>query len=126
MRGRGRGARGRGRGVCGKGSGRSTISTTPSFLQHIPDEAVSIETMDVGFMERDNFQPSRDTGLHLPEGGNLTELDIFNLFFTDEMVDNLVCGTNDYAQRNKGKKKFLYRVFMLSPLTCDEMRRFCV
>ena len=74
---------GRGRSVCGKGRGRSTISTTPSFLQHTPDEAVSIETMDVGFMERDNFQPSRDTGPHLPEGGYLTELDIFNLFFTN-------------------------------------------
>ena len=109
VQGRGGVVQGRGRGVCGKGSGRSTISTTPSFLQHIPDEAVSIETVDVGFKERDNFQPLRDTGPHLPEGGNLTELDIFNLFFTDEMVDYLVRATNDYAQRSKDKKKFLYR-----------------
>ena len=83
------------------------MSTTPSFLQHIPDEAVSIETVDVGFKERENFQPLRDTGPYLPEGGNLTELDIFNLFFTDEMVDNLVHGTYYYAQWNKDKKKFL-------------------
>ena len=55
------------------------------------------ETVNVGFKEKGNFQPLRDTGPHLPEGAiNLTELDIFNLFFTDEIVNNLVSGTNDY------------------------------
>jgi hypothetical protein len=86
---------------------------------------VPIGTNDDGFEEDDEFSPTRQVGLHLPTASeDLSELDICQLFVTDEVIDHLVCSTNEYVERNKDKKKFQYRLFKLSPLTCDEMRRY--
>lgn len=130
-RGRGRGCgRGRGRGRGG-GHGRQQISVPRNvqsrlrYLEHVPSEAVPIGTNDDGFEEDDEFSPTRQVGLHLPTASeDLSELDICQLFVTDEVIDHLVCSTNEYVERNKDKKKFQYRLFKLSPLTCDEMRRY--
>ena len=136
-RGRGRGqGRGRGRGQGrghGRGGGRGgqqisvprNVQSRLRYLEHVPSEAVPIVTNDDGFEEGDEFSPIRQVGLHLPTTSeDLSELDICQLFVTDEVIDRLVCSTNEYAERNKDKKNFQYRLFKLSPLTCDEMRRY--
>ena len=102
-RGSGRGCgRGSGRGrESGRGCGRNTLGTTPPILQNIPASAKPIEVVDGAYIEYDEFSPIRKVGPQLPDScSNPLELDLFNLYFTDEVIDHLVVATNEYAELN--------------------------
>ena len=96
--------RGSGRGCghgSGRGCGRSKLGTTPPILQNIPASAKPIEVVDGAYIEHDEFSPIHKVGPQLPDScSNPLELDLFNLYFTDEVIDRLVVATNEYAELN--------------------------
>ena len=114
-------SRGRGRGATERGrSGRRT-----PYRDLIPPEATPITVPDDSRSAPPDFNPLRIPGPHLPPGENPTsELDYFRLFFDDEILDNLVVATNDYAEDKKDQVKSMYKRFKLKELTRDEMLAF--
>ena len=92
------------KGSCGRGSnkkGKEPVASAASAEQHF----LSYDDPDVGNplpgFTPPPFTPSREPGVHL-EGPNLRNrmgraLDFFKLFFTDELVGNIVQHTNTYA-----------------------------
>lgn len=53
------------------------------------------------------FLPLRDPGPQLPDG-DLSELDLFRLYITDEVVEHFVEATNEYAEAQKAAKPAMY------------------
>ena len=111
--------RGRGRG-CGIGRIRRSRGTRQGtsfgnrlrqptlFVHNIPPRANNISEKDVGFVEHNDFNPKRTPGPQLPLD-DLSELDIFRLFFDDDILDLLVTSTNAYAlMRYKRLNAYIY------------------
>lgn len=94
----------------------------------LPELARSIEETDDEFEEfkdDDNFCAIREAGPQLPDDGSmLSELDLFGLYIDDEVIERLVEGTKQYAEKQKDSKVPMYRKFKQSPLTAEEMRRY--
>ena len=108
---------GRSGGQPSRGARRPT-----SYLEMIPSCAIPIATLDNNHSAPPDFNPLRVPGPHLPPGTDPTsELDYFRLFFDDEVLDNLVTATNEYAEDKKDQLKSMYRRFIIKPLTRDEM-----
>ena len=128
-RGRGRGHRLRGQSQSqGRLAGRRTTRrrTRAIYTALIPEQAKPISEPDIAFSAWSDFQPLREPGPHLPfpEDHNPTELDLFRLFITDDIVDRLVQATNSYAESRKDAKKSTYQRFKRSILSREEMYRF--
>ena len=97
-----------------------------SYKDLIPKEAVSIEQKDAAFVECSEFLPIREPGPHLPfpEQQHITELDLFGLYITDDMLEHFVDATNSYAESKKESKRSMYRQFKMVPLTKEELLRY--
>ena len=126
-RGRGRGnTRGRGRGTtCGRG--RSNISGRSSYDLGIPPNVNTLQTQDSCFEGMKEFLPLRDIGPQFPASftrDTANELDTFHLFVEDTVTERLVTATEEYAERQRNRKPFMYRMFKLKPLTKEEMMRY--
>ena len=94
-----------------------------SFLSFIPDGAKKIEEIDAAFVKPMDFHPNRQPGPQIPLQGK-TPLDIFQLFFDNEVLEHLVASTNAYAELKKAQKPKSYQRFMLHKLTKEEMLRY--
>ena len=72
------------------------------------------------------FQPEREPGLHLLKSSKLVkELDFFQLFFTDEILEAIVKHTNTYAWLNITKKpSYASEEGCWTETTFPEMKRF--
>jgi hypothetical protein len=69
------------------------------------------------------FAPSREPGPHIPDAYE-SELDVLRLFITDEVAEQFVTATNNYAESKKEEKKAMYLCFKRSVLTKEEIFRF--
>lgn len=69
-----------------------------------PTSANQIEEEDPNHTTPPDFAPIREPGPQLPNMTNPTGLDLFELFFTDEIVQRLVRCTNEYAEKMKHEK----------------------
>ena len=67
--------------------------------------------------------PIHEPGPHLPfpEGQQPSDLDVFRLFVSDDMLEHFVNATNSYAEKKKEEKRNFYRKFKLVPLMKEEM-----
>ena len=89
-RARGAGAPGRGRAAVGRQRGQGRGGPAPVNLSEW-------ENINPGSAPVD-FEPNRAEGLHLPDGFvPENEIDFFNLFFSEDVVESLVSFTNAYA-----------------------------
>lgn len=131
-RGRGRGqrelsrGRGHGHGLRGRRQSRGRGRTRAIYTDLIPEQVKPISEADIAFSAWSDFQPLREPGPHLPfpDDHDPTELDLFHLFITDDIVDRLVQATNSYAESRKDTKKSTYQRFKPSILNREEMYRF--
>ena len=82
-----------------RGSRTSGRQQPTSYTELIPEQAKSISEVDPGFSEWSDFQPLRESGPYLPfpEDHDPTELELFQLFITDDIFDRFVQATNSYA-----------------------------
>lgn len=73
-----------------------------------------------------SFEPNREPGMHLPNDAKLTnELDFFQLFFSDEIIESIVRHTNTYAWLNIGKKpSYAAADGSWTETNSEEMKRF--
>jgi hypothetical protein len=86
---------------------RRTVTSVPHHRQvtkTVPTSANQIEEEDPNHTTPPDFAPIREPGPQLPNMTNPTGLDLFELFFTDEIVQRLVRCTNEYAEKMKHKK----------------------
>jgi hypothetical protein len=92
----------------------------------VPAGAVSISIEDSSAAEPPPFCPLRTPGPHLGEleEKDVRELDLFSLFFTDELVEKMVHCTNLYAESKKDSKPQLYMKFKRHTLTKGEMMQY--
>ena len=114
---------GRGRGRR-RGRGRDTRSGGSSSYLPIPHNAKSLDTEDSTFEGMEDFLTLRDVGPHVAENFNkdiAEELDFFHLYIDNMYVERLVNSTEDYAERNKERKPFMYKLFKMHKLTAEEM-----
>ncbi|XP_020603908.1 piggyBac transposable element-derived protein 4-like [Orbicella faveolata] len=127
------------KGSCGKGSnkkgkkGKEPVASAAPSEQHF----LSYDDPDVGNplpgFTPPPFTPSREPGVHL-EGPNLRNkmvkaLDFFKLYFTDELVGDIVQHTNTYAYIQLGDENSQHRSYGESDgswrdTTPEEMLRF--
>ena len=85
-----------------RGQGRRRIS----YHDLLPNIAKQISERDTSFAEPSEFLPLREPGPHLPfpDGHDVTELDLFQLFMTDDMIGHIVDATISYAEAKKESK----------------------
>ena len=89
-------------------SSGNRIRQPASFIHNIPPCANNILEKDVGFVEHDDFNPKRTPGPQVPLD-DMSELDIFRMFFDDAILDLLVTATNAYAESKKEEKPAMYK-----------------
>ena len=94
---------------------------TGLYLTFIPGGAKKIQEKDAGFIEPDEFQPLRVPGPQV-DLSDKSPLEIFTLFFDDQLLEHLVSSTNVYAQLKKSQKPAMYKRFQLYTLTKEEMQ----
>ena len=121
-RGQIRGTRGRCTRIGGTSRGHQVVRQSGQFTDSIPPCTQKIEERDVRFREHDEFNPQQ-----MPEPqsllDNLSGLDIFSLYFDDEILELLVTSTK-LMQLKKEEKPAMYRRFKQSTLSKQEMLRF--
>ena len=91
-----------------KGCGRSSrAKRVRSYKEMIPKQAKSIDKTDERFVEGSEFLPICEPGPHLPfpEGQQPSDLDVFRLFVSDDMLEHFVKATNSYAEKKKEEKR---------------------
>ena len=124
---RGSGSRG-GRGSRPRGGrGRQAeFANTSQTNEEVPSTSIPISVEDSHHIEPDNFHPLRVPGPYLPEhvDEDPSELDLFQLFIDEHILERLVTSTNDYAEENRHKKPNMYKRFKRHRLTPDEMMRY--
>ena len=103
-----------------------TRQTAPVALNDVPPVAQSLEKDDEAFHQPADFQPKRDPGPHLPEGlmANPGELDLFEMFFDQDILLMIAAATNAYAESKKNQNPLMYRRFKLTALTTEEIMRY--
>lgn len=104
--------RGQGRGG-GRGRGRQSSKGRMQCISYkdlIPNTAKEISERDISFREPSEFLPLREPGPYLPfpDGHDVTELDLLQLFITDDMIGRMVEATNLYAEAKKESKPAMY------------------
>ena len=58
------------------------------------------------------FKPSRSVGVHLPSrSGEWPPYELFKLFFDSEIVNMICDASNEYAERNKSKRRVMYSYY---------------
>lgn len=67
--------------------------------------------------------PLRDPGPQLPDDVK-TELDLFRVYITDDILEHFIETTNDYAEAIKEAQPIMYQRFRKHPLTKAEMLRY--
>ena len=127
VNGRGRGepntgGRGRGRGRGHQGELSSFHDDTQASASNsgkekskplqVPKAAVNISECDTGFQKPDEFCPLRSPGPSLPELNEVSALSLFESFFNDSILDQIVGSTYAYAEAKKDSKKGRYKLFM--------------
>ena len=59
-----------------------------------------------------SFQPLRSVGVHLPPcPSDPSPATLFKMYFDDNIVKQICDASNEYAERNKDKKKQMYQYF---------------
>ena len=118
---RGTGRRGRGRGR-GRGATQSRRRRGQAYVAStIPPNAKPISDEDKEFNNwNSDFMPIREPGPHIQDGCN-SELDLLRLFLPDEILDQFIRATNDYAELKRREKRMMYMRFKRSDLTVDEL-----
>ena len=125
----GHGGSSSGRGRRGRRSGSSSgtsVQRSSQGVEGVPEGSQAISQVDSDYEETDAFNPLRVPGPHLPEsvGDNPSELDLFQLFIDEGVLERLVTSTNEYAEKNRNNKPIMYKRFKHHPLTPDEMMRY--
>jgi hypothetical protein len=94
--------------------------------QGLPLEAISINVEDSSASEPPPFCPLRIPGPYLGEleEKDVKELDLLSLFFTEELIDQMVHCTNLYAESKKDSKPQLYMKFKRHAVTRGEMMQY--
>jgi hypothetical protein len=92
----------------------------------IPQTSISVLVEDSDYTDADDFQLLRVPGPHLPDTvtDDPSELDLFQLFVDNHVLERLVTSTNNYAEKNRSKKPNMYKRFKRHALTHDEMVRY--
>ena len=117
----GRGSRPRG------GRGRQAeFANTSQTNEEVPSTSIPISVEYSHHIEPDDFHPLRVPGPYLPEhvDEDPSELDLFQLFIDEHILERLVTSTNDYAEEIRHKKPNMYKRFERHRLTPDEMMRY--
>ena len=72
------------------------------------------------------FEPQREAGFHFPEDfAPVCELDFFELFFSDEVIQTIADHTNDYADMHiLGKLAYAQPDGSWHPTSSEEIRKF--
>ena len=99
-----RARRGTYRGSHGQGRG---IRQTTSYRDILTSEATTISVEDKDFSQWTEFMPLKELRPHLPMN-NLAELDLLQLYRTDEVLEQFVKATNAYAEAKKATKRAMY------------------
>lgn len=93
----------------GKGSsGTSGRKRTGSA--RLPSEAIDINIKDSQFHEPDEFCPLREPGPYVPNGGAISALSLFELFFDAMVIARIISSTLSHAEamkRNFGKVQLM-------------------
>ena len=95
-----------------RGTGGGTTRSVGSYSSFIPNGAKKIQERDTDFEEPMDFQPSRQPGPQISLDDK-SPLDIFRLFFDDDLLKHLVASTIAYAEMKKLHKPTAYQRFML-------------
>ncbi len=94
-------ARGQGR-ARGQGVGRKKKKLSTCKLSDTDSKVPKTHT----------FNPAREVGPHLPSNIDITSpIDIFKLYFDENIVQVIISATNEYAEKMKDVKKSMYRNF---------------
>lgn len=108
-----------------QGQGKAQADKRKSKLLQIPKAAVSISVGDTKFQEpSDEFCPLRLPGPYLPEMNEVSALSLFELFFNDTILDQIVHGTYAYAEAKKESKKSRYKLFMKKKFDNTQLMAF--
>lgn len=120
---RGRGMRGRGSRGQSRGHGRRGVAQSSTGM---PTNCTSITVKDTTFscsVTEDDFCPLREPGPHIPSDVTITPLALFQLFFDEYVVKQIIESTLAYAEQKKNDLVNSYCKFINKLLTKAEL--FC-
>lgn len=117
-----RGGRARGDGARGRASGRGQVARGPAVQLHegYADDDLGNQPLP--------FRPAHPVGVHLGQrlvrGAFTRAVEFFNLFFTVELINNIVSHTNSYAYEHiETHQSYAKRDGSWLECTADEIRR---
>ena len=112
-------------GQRGRGGQRGIRGSVTSNLT-LPSGACTITVPDTSFSRAcdEQFFPLRELGPHLPDDIQITPLSLFQLYFDDQMIDEILKSTISYANHKKDNLKSTYQEFMKVKLQTEEMYAF--